>query len=324
MSYKDGYKTELATQTQAAPAGSMAPLTSTQDGGKWHHGIGAAELSALSKISTEVADIFEKGVRDHVRMQIGIGRLLNEARVLIPGDLQFGQWRAANTPINSKTTANKLMNLAKQVGDGRITQQMVDGLHLSNLKELLTAPDSVLGEVTAKLEAGETLRRDDIRELKAAENTPGTAPDGSPGATTMLDDLRATDEDDAPEKAPGEAPKAAPQTPQAKGPSSPAGPPRVTPASQIPSILSMTLIERVRRLDPDRPPYDGCKPEEWAWLVMGLDPNPAYYPGTHVIEILGVEYGDLIEGSGAHDTDRLQHTLQRAEKITRELCESEM
>lgn len=318
MSYKDSYTKELG------PAGSAAPLTSTQDGGKWHHGIGAAELSALSKISTEVADIFDKGVRDHVRMQIGIGRLLNEARALIPGDLQFGQWRAANTPINSKTTANKLMNLAKQVGDGRITQQMVDGLHLSNLKELLTAPDSVLGEVSAKLEAGETLRRDDIRELKAAENAPDAAPDQSPGAATTAgaqdDDL----DDDAPGAASETPPKPVAQTPQAKGPTSPASPPRVTPASRIPAILAMTLLDRVRHLDPDRPPYDGCKPEEWAWLVMGLDPNPAYYPGTHVIEILGSEYGDLIENSSAHDVDRLQHTLQRAEKIARELCESEM
>lgn len=322
MSYKDQRQ-----QLGIEPAGSLAPLNSTQDGSKWHHGVTTVGIARLSRISGEINEAFDQGVRSHVKMQIAIGRLLNEAREEIPGDRQFGQWRDQNTPITNKSTANKLMNLAKQVGDGRITQDMVAKLPLSNLKELLTAPDSVLGEISERLEAGDQPTRDEIRALSRGDSAPESASDVSPSPAEPAADLRPESEPEAPESPAEEAPKATPAPPpQTKGPISPASPPRVTPASQIPKILAMTLIERVRHLDTNNaPPYDGCKPEEWAWLVMGLDPHPAYFPSTDVIEVLGAEWVRQIEASGnPRDVDRLVHTVQRAEKICSELAESEM
>lgn len=321
MSYKDGYAKELGS----APAGSLQPLTSTQDGSKWNHGVNAEGIAQLGKISSEINDVFENGLRNHVKMQIQIGRLLNEARQHIPGDQQFGQWRSQNTPITNKSTAGKLMNLAKQVGEGRITSDMVAKLPLSNLKELLTAPDNVLGEVAGLLEQGAQPTRDDIRGMVRAENAPESPDDGSPEGGSMLDDLRATDEERAHESGPAEPPKPtpAPAAPaQAKGPAAPAAPPRITPASMVPKILAMTLMERLNHLDPDRLPYDGCKVEEWAWLVFGLDPVPAYLPASGVVDVLYEHYAPSIPNS-THNYDRLIYTLQKAEKILQEVIESD-
>lgn len=312
MSYKDQRK------EMGLPAGSVAPLNSTIDGSKWHHNVEGASLAKLTRLSTEINEVFDKGLRDHVRMQISIGRLLNDARELIPGDRQFGQWREANTPINNKSSANKLMNLARQVGEGRITQTMIDGLPLSSLKELLTAPESVLGEVTERLEAGETPTRDDIRQT-AAEAKNGSEPDGPPGDTSASDDRQGDPDDDAAPEGSGESRTPTP-APQTKGPTTPAGPPRITPASQIPVILAMTPVARIRHMDTDKPPYDGCKPEEWAWLVLGLDPNPAYYPASGVVECLYDLYVNAVYQQA--DEDALLHRLQRAKELATEMVEA--
>lgn len=320
MSYKDGYKSELGAP---APAGSLAPLNSTQTGNKWNHGVSADGIAQLGKISSEINEAFDQGLRNHVKMQIQIGRLLNEARLHIPGDQQFGQWRSQNTPITNKSTAGKLMNLAKQVGDGRITSDMVAKLPLSNLKELLTAPDNVLGEVAGLLEQGEQPTRDDIRELVRAENAPESPDDAAPEGADAQASPKAAEPASASESASPAAPAPAPAAqPQAKGPAAPASPPRITPASMIPKILAMTLMERLNHLDPDRLPYDGCKVEEWAWLVFGLDPVPAYLPATGVVDVLYEHYAPSIPNS-AHNYDRMAYTLQKAHKILQEVIESD-
>lgn len=90
----------------------------------------------------------------------------------------------------------------------------------------------------------------------------------------------------------------------------------------MPKILGMTTIERLTHLDPDKVPYDACKTEEWAWLVLGLDPNPGYYPSTDVVDILAERFTDMIPAS-AHNYDRLMYTLQKAQKIANELIESD-
>lgn len=316
MSYKD----QRQALGIAAPAGSVAPHNSTMDGSKWHHGVGAADLGRLTKIGSEINEVFDKGLRDHARMQINIGRLLNDARVLIPGDRQFGQWREANTPINNKSSANKLMNLARQVGEGRITQTMIDGLPLSSLKELLTAPESVLGEITERLEAGETPTRDEIRQTTREAN--GGSPDDTRESDDEPEDAPTPPVDAAPLREAPESPRQAAPAPQAKGPVSPASPPRVTQANEVPKILAMTLLERLRHLDPDRMPYDACKPEEWAWLVMGLDPVPAYNASPYVIEVLAADYQKAVEKSNTQNTDRLLYTIQKARDICAEVCES--
>lgn len=318
MNYQNQRK-ELGLDTK----GSVGDLTSTLDGSKWHHGVDAAGIAKLTKIQTEISDAFDKGAREYAKMQINIGRLLNDARALIPGDQQFGQWRAENTPITNKSTANKLMNLAKQVGDGRITQQMVDELPLSNLKELLAAPDHVITHIRDTLrDGGELPTRDEIRDMKKGDGQGG---DGDTQDGGMMGDLQRTDEQPEPEVVDGTKeprPIGTNEVKQERAPKAPAQPPQPTrpqPAQVIPKVLDMSFLARLRRLDPaGEPPYSACKPEEWAWLVFGLDPMPAYNPDFFVVETLGARYDELIKESGAKDTDALLAIFNRAEKIIHE------
>lgn len=291
MSYKDQRK-ELGL------AGSNAPLTSTQDGSKWHHGVDGAGIARLTKISTEINQQFEEGAKEFAKLQIKLGRLLNDARALIPGDRQFGQWREQYTPITNKSTANKLMNLAKQVGEGRITQQMIDELPISTLKELISAPDHVVTHVRDRLreEDAPAVTRQEIRELTQQEK----------------------DEEDEPALSPADgvnvnppAPKDARPTTPPKAPPAPGQAPRVHLNDVAESIINMTLVDRLRHLDSKgKPPYDGCKPQEWAWLVFGLDPIPAYNPNWLAVESLAKQYDILVQD--APDAENLVEILNKA------------
>lgn len=291
-------------QRQELGIGSTGNMQSTQDGSKWHHGVDAAGIAKLTKIATEINDTFDKAARDFARTQINLGRLLNDARALIPGDQQFGQWREKNTPITNKSTANKLMNLAKQVGDGRITQEMVNELPLSTLKELISAPDTVLVHVRDKLREGEQVSRQEIRDLGK--------PDPEPGS--MLDDIKKAEQEVL--DAMGDEDRPAVKTAEPAKPKAPAQPPtkpRVHLGDVAADIIAMPLVDRLRHLDPKgNPPYDGCKPEEWAWLVFGLDPIPAYLPNWLLVETMAVEYDNLITGLQATDEDRLKEVLNKA------------
>lgn len=301
-------------------SGSAQDLTSTQDGSKWHHGVDGAGIAKLTKIQSEIATLFDKTARDVAKAQINLGRLLNEARALIPGDLQFGKWREQNTPITNKSTANKLMNLAKQVGEGRITQEMMDELPLSTLKELISAPDTVLTHVRDKLRDGEPVSRNDVRDLKAGGNNN----DG--GEPSMLDDIERTkiDEeiDDLFDRSehPSREVTGHEGTHQAERPAAPKAPQqppeRVTPVKVVPKILSMPLLARLRALDPRlKPPYDACKAPEWAWLVFGLDPMPAYLPAPEVIDILQDAFAGEISAAKQSDEVDLLATIDRAVKL---------
>lgn len=289
-------------QRQELGIGSTGNMQSTQDGSKWHHGVDAAGIAKLTKIATEINDTFDKAARDFARTQINLGRLLNDARALIPGDQQFGQWREKNTPITNKSTANKLMNLAKQVGDGRITQEMVNELPLSTLKELISAPDTVLVHVRDKLREGETVNRQEIRDLGKGEQT-------------MLDDIKQAEQEVLDTIGDEDRPPVnkALEPAKPKSPAQPPTKPRVNLSDVATDILSMDLLDRLRRLDPaGDPPCDGCKPEEWAWMVLGLDPIPAYLPNWLLVESIVKVYSDLIESSGASDDERLQEILNKA------------
>lgn len=151
-------------------------LPSTGD--EWKDGIKSATIKTLGKISTEIDKVVAETADTLARNQIRVGRLLNEARVLIPSDKQFGAWRATNTQITNKSTANKLMNLAAQVGDGRITHEMVETLPLSTLKELISAPASVLATVQEKVQAKEKVSRQDIRDASGGKPPEPKAPNG--------------------------------------------------------------------------------------------------------------------------------------------------
>lgn len=293
MSYKD--------QRQSlglAPAGSLADPHSTQDGSKWHHGVDGAGIAKLTKISAGINEIVEATAKDVAKAQIKVGRLLNEARALIPGDLQFGKWREANTQIGNKSTANKLMNLATMVGDGRITQEMVDGLPVSTLKELISAPDSVLIHIREKLAEDEPVTRNTVRDA---------IKDAKPQPVTIEGEHERVDDDEM-------APKAGADTkpPQPiKPPTTPAQPAGPTSRQIIDKILGLDAVERMKALDPAKgETYKGIKPVEWAWLVFGLDPDPASLPSVQTL--IFIELGMDNELTGRNDEEQLTKTITRA------------
>lgn len=300
MSYKDQRKElglpELGTQN--------LPINSTIDGSKWHHNVDSVGIAKLTKISGEISSIVDETSVTVAKAQIKVGRLLNEARALIPGDLQFGKWREQNTPITNKSTANKLMNLAKQVGEGRITQEMVDALPISTLKELISAPDTVVSVIREQIKEDpqQVPTRQEVRDMGKAEREP-----------SMLDDIKRTDDDPAPVEVKAEA------APAPKPVSKPVVTPgRVNPAQVCQQILDMTVVERLRHLDPKgQPPYDACKPEEWAWLVLGLDPMPAYLPNTGTVQFIVNGMNAAIELQS--DYENLEATVGRAAAIVMEV-----
>lgn len=310
MSYKDQRK-ELGI----APAGSLADHHSTQDGSKWHHGVDAAGIGKLGKIAKEINEITDKTATTLAKAQINVGRLLLEARELIPGDLQFGQWREKNTAITNKTTANKLMNLAKQIGDGRITQDLLDGLPMSTLKELISAPDSVVSHIRMLLKEDEVpVTRNTVRDAIAESKEPVTIE----GESTMLDDLKATDEMDG-----GEAPHlpkvsegANTPMPKVNPPATP-NTPKVDVREQQIKIIGMPTLTRLRVLKDYTPvkPYPGCKPLEWAWLVMGLDPDPAIVPNRTCLEHIASGEVSIIEQADSEDQKDLINVINRAEDL---------
>ena len=305
MSYKN-QRTELGLP----PAGSLAPMT-TIDGSKWHHGVDGAAMAKLTKISAEINDLVDKTAVTLAKAQINVGRLLLEARELIPGDLQFGQWREKNTSITNKTTANKLMNLAKQIGDGRITQDLLEELPMSTLKELISAPDSVVTHIRQLLREDTPVTRNTVRDAIAESKGPVTIEGES---TTMIDDMNALDHDEmvpADEKPAGPAPTKAPTTPQGPRPET------VDVRSRVMGIIGMNTMTRLRVLKEysQTNPYPGCKPLEWAWLVLGLDPDPAHVPNRVCLEHIANGESSTVASADPDDKDVLLKVLTRAEDL---------
>lgn len=278
-------------------------MDSTFDGSKWSHNVGAAEIGKLGKLAAEINEITNATAETVARAQIKVGRLLNEARAMIPGDLQFGKWREANTAITNKSTANKLMNLATQVGSGRITQELLDALPMSTLKELISAPDSVVESALRMVVVeGETPTREQVRTMNR------DAKSGQAGDTTEPRELDGEAEvATQPKPAPTMAPRA------------PVIPPKQTENNRhvIDKIINMPLMQRVKHLDPstNNEFFKVCKPLEWAFLVMGLDPDPATYPNIQVIEILQLAYTGELTAFNAEGEALVTKVIDRAVKM---------
>lgn len=290
--------------------------TSTITGAKWHHNISAADLTTLRGISDKISDTVQSVVSEAAKAQINVGRLLCEARDLFPSDEQFGKWRAENTPINSKESANKLMNLARQCGDGRLTKELVESLPISTLKELLTAPDSVIEKVVERIGAGSPPSKTETRQMvKDAKD------DDEGGERSALDDILATDDECDLERAgvdTTERQKA--KIVNVKGPSEPNKPPIKSHfdnrAKAVDAIMELRYGDRFKIMgDTSKPPYPGCLPIEWAWMVLGLDPSPAYMHARETVDVLLDYFEEQLSGPFHQNLDQMKTTLARAKEL---------
>lgn len=295
-------------------------ITSTIDGSKWFHGIDAAKITELGRLCEEINQEVHTAVVAAAKGQIRIGQLLLQAREIFPSDGQFGKWRAENTPITSKESANKLMNLARQLNSGRITETMVNSLPVSTLKELLTAPDSVIQAVSGRIEAGDPPTKDEAREM--VRESKSMHDDGD--RTSLMDDLDALDRaiggPEARERTKAMKEASEQRKKDAPAPKEPSKPEiGGTPGHVSARVLAMDTIERIKYLTKNNVPYSGCKEIEWAWMVLGLDPIPSANPNAGVPKILMAHYTDIINFAGGYEKENLIHTLELAmEYITAE------
>ncbi len=220
---------------------------------KWTKGIDAAGLTELTQAADKITELHRETVNFVARKQIEVGHILLLARAKFSGDKEFGQWRETCTPIGSRQTAHKLMQLATQAGEGRITEKLLDGLPTSTLFELLSAPDSVVNTVQEKVEAGEKPSQKDVREIRGA-------------AVQSTSQRGPTHQTDKPQTYTNQPkPKAETESPEAK---------------------YNKVLEKAFEFRVDAFRDSGEKmTDAWAWTIFGL---PAFAEGLPHKEVVGV------------------------------------
>jgi hypothetical protein len=99
------------------------------------------------------------------------GRYLLQAREQFPGDKEFGQYRQQVIPDMSTKWAGDLMRIAR-----RFSIDNAPDTSISVLKEIASAPDSVIEEVRSRSVEGEKLTVKEARDLVRQTRDPD--PDG--------------------------------------------------------------------------------------------------------------------------------------------------
>jgi hypothetical protein len=150
-------------------AGSLAPLDSTKDG-KWERAISAAALTTLTEIAENIEGTMRETVMSVARARIKIGKLLNQARDLFPGDKEFGQWRKVMVPDIAPRTCSTYMSIAREFKDA---PALVEAMGWSTAREMLSAPPEVKEQVKAAVEAGNVPTREEVvvaKQSRAQQN----------------------------------------------------------------------------------------------------------------------------------------------------------
>jgi hypothetical protein len=114
------------------------------------------------------------------------GRYLLQAREQFPGDKEFGQYRQQVIPDMSTKWAGDLMRIAR-----RFSIDNAPDTSISVLKEIASAPDSVIEEVRSRSMEGEKLTVKEARDMVRQTRDPdpdGPAPDG-PAPVPTDDDV---------------------------------------------------------------------------------------------------------------------------------------
>lgn len=143
-------------------AGSLQPMEANE--GKWYKNIDAAALNRLSEIGKTIDETVNDTVISVARGKLKVGKLLREARALIPGDKQFGQWRKQFTLVKSKQAAHNLMQIAEKFGSA---PELVASVSMSVLQELVTADQSTVQWVKEQVAEDKPPTVKAVREQKA-------------------------------------------------------------------------------------------------------------------------------------------------------------
>lgn len=158
------------------PAGSLEPTTPK------YHGIDALSLQMLDALATDINKTMESAQKSLCRSQIKVGSLLNEARVMFPGDKEFGKWRSENTEIKSPQTAYNLMLVARKFSSA---PKMLEACSYSALVELISAPEHLVKEIEAKVDEGK--KPPTVAAIREKKSLPPTSGGKTSKAKTIYD-----------------------------------------------------------------------------------------------------------------------------------------
>lgn len=163
---------------QGEVVSEQAPIGSSNEG-KWFNGITAENLNQLSTLADEVNQTIEVAVVHLVRCKMRIGRALNAAREIFPGDKEFGQWRAEVLPNISKTEATYCMKAEKTF---RSAPELIEKMGWSTMRELSYAPKSLVDKIIENPEEAPKSRGEAVAAKKAiTEAKPEPKPVPIPG-----------------------------------------------------------------------------------------------------------------------------------------------
>lgn len=140
-----------------------------------------SDYPQIAAIALQLDQMYNDAVTSMLQHQICIGQKLLEARQYFKGDNEFGKWREACTPIKNAAAAHRMMQVAKQVGNGSIPPAMIENVSWSTAVELSYAPQEVVAAAGELIEQGVTPTTRIVRELKRDhDDSPGDARDVSP------------------------------------------------------------------------------------------------------------------------------------------------
>lgn len=133
------------------------------------------ELTTLSTLAVEI-NLLNEQVEHHKNQAVVYAARTGEKLLLAKAQCkhgEFGSWLNANCTVSARY-ATGFMRLAKEMPELlNSNRQTSSDLNLNQALELLSAPEEVKTEVTAKIEAGEDVTIKEIQALKkqAAELT---------------------------------------------------------------------------------------------------------------------------------------------------------
>ena len=157
-----------------ALAGSAAPMDSSK--GKWHDEVDSKALAKLNEIRADIDAVTDDTILTIARARLRLGNLLAQARELLPGDRQFGQWRKDVLPDIPARTANTYLNMAKTFKNA---PEMVEQLGWSNARLAMSAdlPEITGPEALPEVqEAIEAKKKPDVPTPAPAPEDEGEPP----------------------------------------------------------------------------------------------------------------------------------------------------
>jgi hypothetical protein len=180
MSNKKSSRAIMSRDEYEEKFGSLQPMEASK--GKWHSGISAEHLQRLDEIQEKISNKIDETVISVARARLYIGDLLNQAREIFPGDLEFGKWRKAVLPNLAPRTCTAYMAMAREFKDA---PSLVEAMGWSTARELISAPEDVKSEVKSKVAEGEVITKEEIKESKSkAKPTSAPQPSGADRPST--------------------------------------------------------------------------------------------------------------------------------------------